>query len=219
MSIVPRPKVPGAEPFRDAGPIMLSRTLENVAQPVGATTATFKMLPGQWEISLAAKPALHSPDNSYNAVVQLECLDADGKTVERFTVAEDFGEHERKKLSKRIEAPKGTASARFQLQLNKTYGTFSVKDLSAVFIAPPSRKDDRISRVLFSTAQLGNLLFPDDPRRVGIEVQTTKPLDEMQRTVSCVVRDYWGAEQMQPARVALGEPEKKGDRLRFHLET
>ena len=218
LSILPRAKVAGAEPFKDAGPIVLSRTLENVAHPATATTATFKVLPGQWEISLAAKPALHSPDNSYNGVVQLECLDADGKTIERFTIAEDFGEHERRTVTKRVEVPKGAAAARFQLQLNKTHGTFSAKDLSAVFVAPPSRKDDRISRVLFSTAQLGNLLFPDDPRRVGIEVETTKPLDENQRTISCVVGDYWGAEQMRPASVVLGEPEKKGERLIYKGE-
>ena len=218
VSIVPRAKVSGAEPFKDAGPIVLSRTLENVTQPATATTATFKVLPGQWEISLAAKPALHSPDNSYNAVVRLECLDADGKTIERFTVAEDFGEHERRTVTKRVEIPKGAETARFQLQLNKTYGTFSVKDFSAVFVAPPSRKDDRISRVLFSTAQLGNLLFPDDPRRVGIEVETIKPLEENQRAISCVVRDYWGAEQMQPATMKLGEPEKKKELFVYNAE-
>ena len=33
---------------------------------------------GQWEVSLAAKADLHSPDNSYQAVVQLECLNAAG---------------------------------------------------------------------------------------------------------------------------------------------
>ena len=218
MSIVPRPKVPGAESFKDAGPIELTRTVENVGQSATAATAAFNVVPGQWDISLATKAALHSPDNSYNAVVQLECLDADGKTVERIAVADVFGEQARKKTGKRVEVPKGAVTARFQLQLNKTYGTFSVKDLSAVFVAPPSRKDDRISRVLFSTAQLGNLLFPDDPRRVGVEVETTKPLEENQRTVSCLVRDYWGAEQMQPAMLKLGEPEQKKERFVYKTE-
>ena len=75
-------------PFKSDGPIVLSRTLENVERPATATTPAFKVAPGQWEIALATKAALHSPDNSYNAVVHLECLDADGKTFERITVAD-----------------------------------------------------------------------------------------------------------------------------------
>ena len=217
VSILPRAKVAGVEPFRNAEPIVLLRTLENVERPATATTATFKVVPGQWEISLATKSALHSPDNSYNAMVQLECLDADGKTLERITVADVFGEHERETLSKRVEVPTGAVSARFQLQLNKTHGTFSVKDLSASFVAP-ARKDDGIARVLFSTAQVGNLLFPDDPRRVSIAVETTKPLRDEQLAVSCVVRDYWGAEQTRPATAKLAPPEMKDARFIYKTE-
>ena len=120
VSILPRAKVAGAEPFKDAGPIVLSPALEDVAQPSTATTAAFKVVPGQWEITLAVKPALHSPDNSYNAVVQLECIDADGKAIDRITVAEDFGEHERQKFSTRVEVPKGASSARSFFATAKT---------------------------------------------------------------------------------------------------
>ena len=217
VSITPRAMAPGTAPFKSAEPIELSRTLENVERPATATTPTFKIAPGEWEVSLATKAALHSPDNSYNAVVQLECLDADGKTIERITVADVFGGQERKVVSKRVNVPKGATTARFQAQLNKTHGTFSAKDLSAIFIAPP-RTGEGIARVLFSTAQLGNLLFPDDPRRVGITVEATKPLVENQRTISCAVRDYWGAEQMKPATVALGEPEKAGEHFIYKSE-
>ena len=112
-----------------------------------------------------------------------------------------------------MELPKGVASARFQVQLNKTDGSFWVDDLSAVLPRPAPRQDDRIARLLFSTAQLGNLLFPDDPRTVDVTVEARKPLRDDQRTVSYVVRDYWGAEQTRPATVTLGQAEKKGDRF------
>ena len=216
VSIVPRAAAP--LPFKIAAPIVLSRSLEKIAEPSAAATDSFKVAPGQWEVAFATKSALHSPDNSYNAIVQLECLDGSGKTIERITVADVFGERERKTEAKRVEVPKGAAFARFQIQLNKTHGTFSVEELSAKFLAPQPHNDDGIARLLFSTAQLGNLLFPDDSRRVSITVETTKPLDEKQRTISSVVRDYWGAEQMRPATAQLATPEKKDARFIYKTE-
>ncbi len=135
VSILPRAMAAGTAPFKSAEPIALSRTLENVERPATATTPAFKTAPGEWEISLATKAALHSPDNSYNAVVQLECLDADGKTIERITVADVFGEQERKAVSKRVNVPKGAATAQFQAQLNKTYEEAKMTDASIPVIA------------------------------------------------------------------------------------
>ena len=65
--------------------------------------------------------------------------------------------------------------------------------------------------LLFSTAQLGNLLFPKDSREIGVTVLARKPLPKSQKTLTCVVRDYWGAEQMGPVGVTLAGPrmEKK----------
>ena len=215
VAILPRAAAP--PPFKIAAPIALSRSLENIGRPCAAATGSFKVAPGQWEIALATKASLHSPDNSYNAVVQLECLDDAGKTIERITVTDVFGERERQAATKRVDVPQGAVSARFQLQLNKTHGTFSVEELSAKFLAP-TRNDDGIARLLFSTAQLGNLLFPDDPRRVSITVETTKPLRDEQLAVSCVLRDYWGAEQTRPATVTLAPPEKKDARFFYKTE-
>jgi hypothetical protein len=109
--------------------------------------------------------------------------------------------------------PKGVASARFTIFFNKTHGEFEVDDVSASLLAPPPRRDDRIAKLLFSTARLGNLLFPEDPRKVDITVECRKPLRDDQHTLNYVVRDYWGAEQTEPATVTLGKPEKKGDRF------
>ncbi len=65
--------------------------------------------------------------------------------------------------------------------------------------------DDRISRVLFTTAQVGNLLFPKDARTVQIVVEARKTLPSSARTVTCEVRDYWGAEQTDPVLLKLSE--------------
>src|SRR5207245_2460441 len=162
----------------------LSRSLENVAKPCSVTGPAFAVAPGQWEISLACKSDLHSPDNSYNGVVQLECLDSAGQVVERFTVAEVFGQHDWLRSSQRVHIPKGAATARVQAQLNKTYGRFWIDELAASYLAPSPRKDDRIVRVLFATAQLGNLLFPNDPRTVSVTVETRKPLRDSQHALS-----------------------------------
>lgn len=194
-----------------SGSLLLARTLETVERPCSATSPAFAVTPGPWEISLASRAEFHSPDNSYNAVVQLEALDSAGKVVERSTVAEIFGKRAWQPSKQRVDLPKGAITARFHAQLNKTYGSFWLDDLSAACLAPALPKDDRIARVLFSTAQLGNLLFPNDPRRVSVEVLTRKPLLDNQRTITCVVRDYWGAEQTQPLEGALADAEKKGD--------
>jgi hypothetical protein len=197
--------------FQGSQSLALSRSLENVAEPCSATSPAFLAAPGQWEIRLAGKAELHSPDNSYHGAITLECLDAAGQVVDRATLAELFGKRDWQPISKRVELPKGAVSARFHVQLHKTYGRLWIDDLTAAYLAPAPRRDDRIARVLFSTAQLGNLLFPNDPRRVSLSVETRKPLRDDQRTIACVVRDYWGAEQMRPVEIALGNAEKKGD--------
>ncbi len=65
---------------------------------------------------------------------------------------------------------------------------------------------------------MGNLLYPEDKRTVKLSVVATKPLDEKQKVVSCVVRDYWGAEQGPPAKVALGPPRREGKNYVYDAE-
>ncbi|HEV7404658.1 MAG TPA: hypothetical protein VGO11_17080 [Chthoniobacteraceae bacterium] len=83
-------------------------------------------------------------------------------------------------------------------------------------LTPPLRaQDDRISRVLFSTAQLGNLLFPKDPRTVQIVVEARRTLPPGARTIDCDVRDYWGAEQTEPVQLKLADGESKPGRVLY----
>jgi hypothetical protein len=199
----------GEPGFSGKKSLALSRTLDKVNDPCSVQGPAFPAAPGQWEISVAAKADLHSPDNSYSAVVALQCLAAGGQELEQITVADLFGKRDWQPVKKLALLPAGTASARMVCQLNKTYGTFWLDDVTASYLAPAPRKDDRITRLLFSTPQLGNLLFPSDPRLVTLTVEAKKPLRESQQSVTCVVRDYWGAEQMEPATVMLSSAERK----------
>jgi hypothetical protein len=200
------------------GSLLLARSLEQVEKPCMVTGPSFAVAPGRWQFNFAWKSDLHSPDSSYSGVVQLECLDRAGKLIERVTLADVFGKHDWQSVTQRIDLPKGIVNARVQAHLNKTYGSFWIDELSAAYLAPAPRTDDRIARMLFSTAQLGNLLFPSDPRTMSVTVETRKPLRESQHELSYVVRDYWGAEQMHSAGVMLGPSEKKGGRFHYHAE-
>lgn len=208
-------KVDAGTAFKGSRALVLSRTLEAVERPCSATSIPFAAVPGQWEVRLACKSDLQSPDNSYNGTVSLECLDGQGKVIERLTLADLFGKRDWQQVSKHAELPRGSVSARFQVQLNKTHGRFWVDEISAAYLAPASRKDDRVARLVFATARQGNLLFPNDPRQVSITVEASKPLRDNQLSLSYEVRDYWGAEQMRPATVSLKRPEKKEARFNY----
>ena len=110
----------------------------------------------------------------------------------------------------RVELGKGVSAARFHVRLNKAVGRFWIDEISAAYVSAAPKKDKRVDRILFATAQMGNLLYPEDKRTIAISVVATRPLDEKQKVVSCVVRDYWGAEQGPPVKVALGSPRREG---------
>jgi len=203
------------EAYHGKSSLRLSRAVDDAQKPCNAISPSFHATAGQWNLSLACKADLTSPDSSYNAAVQLECLDATGKIIDRLTIADLFGKHTWQPIEKRVELPPGIASARFVTQLNKSWGSFWIDALSASYLAPSAHKDDRIARILFSTTQLGNLLFPDDPRTVNVTVEARKPLRDNQHTITYVVRDYWGAEQTHPAEASIGPSEKKGDKLTY----
>lgn len=200
-----------------AGALLLSRALEDIDKPCTVTGPTFPAGPGQWQVGVAVRSDLNSPDNSYSGTAHLDALDAAGKVLESFPLADVFGRRDWQPITKRVDLPKGTAAARFRAQLNKAHGKLWLDDVSASYLAPAQQRDDRIARVLFSTAALGNLLLPEDPRTVSITVEATKPLGDDQRALSYVVRDYWGAEQTKPATVSLAAtPEKKAGKLLYN---
>lgn len=191
----------------DEDGLRLSRTENQANQTARAVSPDFKVAPGNWQVSLSAKSDLKSPDNSYSGTVVLEVADTAGNILERFTIADMYGPTPWSEISETVELPKGAASARFVTQLNKTWGAFWLGKVSAGFITPSSTTPNSVSRILFSTSALGNLLKPEDPRTVSITVQASRPLPE-NHEITCVVRDYWGAEQLPPVKVKLTSGEK-----------
>ncbi len=198
---------------RGAGSLLLSRTENEASQAVTATSPEFKAGPGNWRISLATRSALVSPDSSYSGTVVLEALDGGGKVLESFTVADVYGPRPWTEASQVVALPARTVSARFNARLNKTWGGFAIDDVSAAFLAPVVAGNNPVTRILFSTQALGNLLFPDTPRIVGVTVEASRSLPADQQEVSCVVKDYWGAEQAVPALLKLGAPEKRDGKV------
>lgn len=197
--------------------LRIGRTLEQVSDPASAVSPAFAAAPGRWNIGATLQTELNSPDSSYSVVLQVQCLGAGGRVLESFTVADLYGKQAWRSFTPTLAFPPGTQQARFQVQLHKTWGQVHLTGLSAAYLAPAAQKDDRISRVLFATAQLGNLLFPEDPRTVDLTVEATQPLTRAGQKATCQVqvRDYWGAEQGPALEAVLGEPVKQDGKLLY----
>lgn len=189
------------------GALKLSRTENEANQPAVAMGPEFGVSPGEWTTGLRFRSDLKSPDNSYSAVVVLDVTDASGKKLESFTLADVHGTNGWTPVEQVIELPKGSSKARFVTRLSKTWGAFLLDDLSAGFLAPSAANPNVVTRILFSTERLGNLLLPGDPRTVKLTVEASRALQEDHEIV-CVLKDYWGAEQMPPVSVKLTAGEK-----------
>jgi len=204
-----------AEAFKGRHSAVLQRTPEEMEQPCWLATAAFPVKPGTWDFSAALKSDLTSPDASFNGVVKVEFLDATGKVIDSAKLGEAYGRQNWQSAVKRLETPEGAAKARFQAQINKAKGKFWIDELSAAFVSDTVKKASQISRIVFATAQTGNLIYPDDPRTVAVTVVANSPLGEKQRELGWVVRDYWGAEAGAPGKAALGEPKQTGKTLAY----
>ena len=204
--------IDGQNAFKGQRSLLLSWPPEDVAGLCTATGPSFPVKPGLWELSLACKADLKSPDSSFNGAVALEVLDASGKVLDRVTLADTFGQRNWQPISKRVQLPPTAAAARFHAWVGKPAGRFWIDELSAAYVSAPPAKDNRVERIVFGTAQSGNLLLPGDARTVSVRVEATKPLDDNQRELSYTLRDYWGAECTATAKTALGPPRREGER-------
>lgn len=188
----------------DAGgnALALERSLQSLSQDTWAAGPTFDVAPGMWQVEYATKARLHSPDNSYHGSVELEVLSGGGALIETVPLGITCGTHDWQTTSKPVELPRGASNARFRIRLNKTYGTFRVDGLSASPLGT-GLIERRIERVLLATDAVGNLFLPSDKVAFHVTVEAVKPLAEAERVVRYSVRDYWGAEQIPPGKVAL----------------
>ncbi len=207
--------VDNKEAFKGKHSLLFERAAQHEDDPCSAVSPTFQVAAGTWEIAFGAKSDLVSPDSSYQGIVMLEWMDASGKAVGSVSLAELFKQRNWQAVSKRLQTPAGAAAARFRVELRKTSGKFWVDEISASYVAAAPRKDKRVAAILFSTAQMGNMLFPDDKRLVTATVRATKPLKDAQCELSYVVRDFWGAEQTAAGKAALVKTGKKGNWIEY----
>jgi hypothetical protein len=201
------------EAFKGSHSLVLSRTEPDADKPCSVVTSPFKTQPGLWNVGGEIKPDLYSPDSSFDCVVTLECLDASGKVANSIIVSDVFGQNGWNAFGGQYEIPKGTDSSRFRIQLNKTYGKLWIDDLSATYLGEAPHKF--VDRLVLSTVALGNLLYPTDSRVVNLSVLAPEELPAESQVVNFTVCDYWGAEQMAPAKVTLTEGAKQGDNFSY----
>ena len=195
------------EPFKGKQSLVLTKEEKTLRNKVSAVSPVFPVRPGTVLAQFASRTDLESMDNSYNGSLDLEFVDGSGKPVGRTGLTTLFRTNNWKSDKKQVEVPAGASGARFVASINKeTPGKFWLDDLSVSTVVG-EKKDDRIRRMMFKTAQLGNLIYPEDPREVTVELWSAKPLPEEDRKTNLIVRDYWGAEQGKPVPVTL---ERKG---------
>lgn len=197
--------------------LLLTRSLEALQTDTWAAGPSFDVQPGPWQVKYAWKAQLHSPDNSYHGSVALETLDRGGKVLETISVGIGYGTADWTEVSKPVTLPRGVARARFRIQLNKTYGSFWLDNLSA---SPLSAQpiEPRIERVLLATDALGNLFLPGDRVAFDVAVEAVKPLAKAHQIVRYSLRDYWGAKQFPPAEVELQKAPRKQNRFVYSAE-
>jgi len=197
--------------------LCLERSLERLQDDTAATSRPFPVSPGNWQIQYAWKSRLHSPDNSYHGAVALEALDRSGAMLESIPAAIGYGEADWRLESKPVVLPEGASQARFRVQLNKTYGSFWLDELSAAPLSG-SPIEQRVERVLLATDALGNLFLPGEKVALHVTVEAVKPLDKSQQVVRYTLRDYWGALQGPPAEASLSKAVRQGGKFIYTTE-
>src|SRR5690606_19485211 len=68
-----------ADPYRGASCLVVQRARTEMERvPAAVLLPTFVARDGIWDVTVALRAQLHSPDSSYNGTVRLEMLDATG---------------------------------------------------------------------------------------------------------------------------------------------
>jgi hypothetical protein len=208
-------KVDEATGFKGNRSIVLEKNQETLRQEVKAVSPTFSLSAGMQQIRFATRTEMESMDNSYKGVLAIEFLDAAGKVIENKPLAEPYRKSSWKPAILEVQAPKGTVNARFVANIEKeTIGKFWIDELS---IQPSTAlaTDNRIQRLMISADRVGNLLYPEDARKMKIEVWASEELPADQLKVVAQVRDYWGQEQGKPVIVALRKTGEKDGRVEY----
>lgn len=199
--------------FKSSGSVFIEKTEATLRAPIKAVGPAFPMKQGSWEFRFATRTDLQSMDNSYKGVFAVEFLDHSGKLLERTVLAEPYRKTSWKPAITNVQAPKGTLQARLTMEIEKeTPGKFWLDEVS---VSPGSAlaNDRRIQRMMISHTRLGNLLLPDDPKKLKVELWASEELPAGQLKVHAQVCDYWGEEQGSPVITQLKKSSGSNDRV------
>ncbi|HOK55948.1 MAG TPA: sugar-binding protein [bacterium] len=183
--------------------LVLERSEKNVNVETSALSKIFNVKPGILRIQGVGKSELYSPDNSYCGKVSVEFLDSNKKVIERQEVIIFTGKTNWQTFSKEIEINNNANSARVKIDLQKTYGKLNIDDLKISYISPSSSIVKKVQRIEISSERLGNLFYPEDEVSLNINVKTTLPLSDSEKTLKCEIKDYWGANQTNSLQLKL----------------
>jgi hypothetical protein len=198
--------------FQGDRALVLRKTEATLRDKIMATGPTFSVGAGTLTVGFATRSDLTSQDNSYNGTLSLEFSDAAGKSLGPYELGAWFRQNPWKKSVVEVQVPDGATSAHLIASINKeTPGVFALDMLSAGMTAGATA-DDGLRRMMFTMAQVGHLILPEDARTAAVEVWSTKELPDNLREVAFTVRDYWGAEQNQPIHLTLAPAGKVSGR-------
>ncbi|WDI40672.1 hypothetical protein [Bremerella sp. P1] len=191
--------------------LTLRRTLEKLQQSTLATSPRFPVQGGTWEFAYRWQSKLHSPDNSFHGAVAVRAFDAGGNLLATFPLAIGYGDNDWTSVSKLVRLPAAATTAQWDVRLNKTYGQFSIDDLSAArLVVQPA--EPSVESIRIASEAVGNLFYPDDAIEFHVSVPTVKALDEHGRQLSLEVCDYRGEVVARPSSVSLNPVADKRQR-------
>ncbi|MEW4456329.1 hypothetical protein AB1L30_26940 [Bremerella sp. JC817] len=184
--------------------LTLTRTLETIQSSTSATSAKFPVRPGSWELAYRVQSKLHSPDNSFHGAVELQVFNRGGELLETLPLGIGFGNQGWSTKRQLVKLPAEASAAQWHVQLNKTYGTFQVDDLSAArLVVQPS--SSVVESIRIASEAIGNLFYPGDAVAFEVKVPTNKPLPQADRRLGLEVRDYRGEVVLTLEEVPLVE--------------
>jgi len=193
--------------FQSKQALRLSRSGDNLVA-TSATSVPFPLTPGEYEVRCALRSDLYAQDMSFNVAVQIRFENAAGKAIQSLEVATAQGKSAWKPIAKRCTAPAGTTRGQLIVELNKTFGQAW---LDAVAVTPAQSSSELSRRVKFSSAYLGNMLYPEDRVRLSTDVRTPQRLTPEARHIQWDVRDYWNAPLCPPRAATLVEKGQASD--------
>ena len=197
--------------FKGNQSLVLMKTDKTLHEKVFVETPVFSVNPGSLQIDFAAKSDLQSMDNSYQGSLSILFFDKSNKQIEDKNLVTLFRVNNWKRERVQLSTPENAVSARFIASIQKeTPGKFWIDELS-VTLQKDKSDESNVKRIMFTTAQLGNLLFPDGDKKVTIEALTSKTFPEGFTKMQWFLTDYWGAEQSEAKEITLVSKGKRGE--------